>query len=447
MGTAIIKTTPNFYVFALIAALLTSLCLSVFPQNGVFSLADASSPLPVEGLEFADGSIAPEYSPLLIWYNWIDVSGTQVIYYSIYTPPNYSYPVPIANLVGQHFLLADGTQVFIASALSELEVYRDLNGDGIPQADFTSGQSEILYYMYTNMSDSFSMTPVQKVMQGSIPHYQWSFTYENVHGYLQNATARLGVAASLIFSHLRLRYDFSVNGNVSNLKTSFDIGKVTSFDILDSSQFTLEGLSLALLYATATYTSKPYSTFVDGEEYNSTAGEESPVDIAQIQVSGVQAYDFVFGGNYTLNRGENNETHQANIETYEAKAEAVTLSSLSITIRINPIKGMGFFRDQLNLADLFGGSWQDFNMDYESSSLIYRICFSAWDGLQIQHDPVYIGYLLNTSENSQISEFPTILVVSVLTVVLAVSLILLVVVRRCRRLANQQWLSTFDHCQ
>jgi hypothetical protein len=435
-----IKGTVRFSVFPLIAVLFASLCFTAFPQTSKINLANAVSTLPVDGMEYADGSITPENSPLLIWYNWVDVSGTQVIYYAIYTTPDYNYPVPIANLVGQHFRLADGTQVFIASALSELEVYRDLNGDGIPQANFTSGESEILYYMYTNMSDSFSMTPVQKVVQDSVPHYQWSFTYENVHGYLQNAAARIGVAASLIFSHIALSYDFSVNGNVSNLKTSFDIGKVTNLNILDSSEFSLDGLSLALLYATATYTSKAYSTYVDGQEYNSTTTADSAVeaDLAQVQVSGVKAYDFVFGGNYTLNRGETNETHQANIETYEAKAEAAALSSISTTIRINPIKGMGFFRDQLNLVNLFGGSWQDFNMNYETSSLIYRICFPAWDGMQTQHDPVYVGYMLSSTENSQAIEFPTIIVLSGLAVVIVVLLILVVVVRKRLRPAGQE---------
>ena len=427
-----IKGDRRFSIFALITTLLVSLCFAAFPQVAVFNVAKAISTLPVEGMEYADGSITPENSPLLLWYNWIDVSGTQVVYYAIYTTPDYNYPVPIANLVGQHFRLADGTQVFIASALSELEVYRDLNGDGIPQADFNTGDSEILYNMYTNMSESFSMTPIQKVMQDSVPHYQWSFTYENVQGYLQNAAARIGVAAALILSHITLSYDFSVNGNVSNLKTNFDIGEVTSLNILDSSQLSLDGLSLALLYATATYTSKPYSTYVNGQAYNSTTTEDSAVDaeLAQVQVGGVQAYDFVFGGNYTLNRGESNETHQANIETYEAKAEAAALSSISTTIRVNPIKGMGFFRDQLNLADLFGGSWQAFNMNYESSSLIYRVCFPVWDGLQIQHDPVYVGYILSNTENTQSPEFPTIIIISVLIIVIATILIIGIMAKR-----------------
>jgi parallel beta-helix repeat protein len=361
--------------------------------------------LPFNGVEYTNGTIIPEHSPLLIWYDWVNISGTQVINYAIYTTSDYNYPVPIANLLGQHFRIADDTQVFIASALSELEVYRHPSDNDL-QTNNTSGDREILYYMYTNMSESYSMTPIEKVIEDQIPHYRWSFTYENAYGYLQNATARVGVVASLILSHITLSYDFSVNGNVSNLKTNFDIGKVTSLTIHDNSQFSLEGLSLALLYATATFTSKPYTTYVDGEEFNSATADNSIVDaeLAQVEVGDAQTYEFVFGGNYTLNRGETNETAQANIETYEAKAEAVALSSVSPIIRVSPVRGMDFFRDQLNLAEFFGGSWQDFNIDYESSSLIYRICFPVWDGMQVELDPVYIGYILSSTENA---DFPT----------------------------------------
>jgi len=428
------KSNVRFSVLALIAALLVTSCFAVAPEPpSMIGLAEAPSTLPVNGVEYTNGTVVPENSPLLIWYDWVSVSGTQVINFAIYATPGYGFPVPVANLLGQHFLMADGTQVFIASALSELEVYRDVNGDGVPQANANSGDSEIAYYMYVNMSDSYSMTPVQKAMEGPNPHYRWSFTYENAHGYLQNASYRVGVVASLVFSHITLSYDFSVNGNVSNLKTSFDIGPITSLVIHDSSQFSLEGLSLALLYATATYTSKPYVTYVDGEEFNSATEENSTfnAELAQVEVDGAKAYDFVFGGNYTLNRGETNQTHQANIETYEARAEAAAFSDVLPLIRVNPVKGMEFFRDQLQLEALFGGSWQVFNMDYQSSSLIYRICFPVWDGMQIQHDPVYVGYILSElPENIQPWDFPTVIVLSALVIMISTLLIITIIVRR-----------------
>ena len=98
---------------------------------------------------------------------------------------------------------------------------------------------------------------------------------------------------------------------------------------------------------------------------------------------------------------------------------------------------MSFFRDQLDLADLFGGSWQDFNMNYETSSLIYRICFPAWDGMQIQHDPVYVGYILGTTENSQVSEFPTLLVLSGAAAIVIALLALFVVVKKRKSAVKQ----------
>jgi hypothetical protein len=404
-----IRGSVRFSVFTLVAASLISLCLTASPQVSMFNHVGAVSVYPFEGIEYTNGTIIPENSPLLVWYDWVNVSGTQVINYAIYTTPDYGYPVPIANLVGQHFRLEDGSQVFVASALSGLEVYKDLNGDGIPQADFVSGNSEVLYFMYTNMSDAYSMTPVLKTAENGRTHYRWSFTYENAHGYLQNATTRLGVYAALVFSHLTFSYDFSLNGNISNLKTSFDIGKITDIIVLDKSEFSLDGLSLALLYATATYTSKPFTTYVDGDPYNSTTAENPTTQAAdaQINVNDTKAYEFIFGGNYTLNRGASNETQQALIETYEAKAEAVTLQGIPIPIRTETVPGMSFFRDQLNLADLFGGSWQAFDLNYESSSLNYRICFPVWDGMQIEHDPVYVAYLLSSETGPTPTESPT----------------------------------------
>ncbi|MBT0159131.1 hypothetical protein G4O51_04020 [Candidatus Bathyarchaeota archaeon A05DMB-2] len=37
-----------------------------------------------------------------------------------------NHPTSTVNFVGQRFLLADGTEVFVASAFFEMEVYRDL---------------------------------------------------------------------------------------------------------------------------------------------------------------------------------------------------------------------------------------------------------------------------------------------------------------------------------
>jgi hypothetical protein len=190
--------------------------------------------------------MASEIPPLSIWYDWVNVSGTQVINYVLYGAAGSSAPTPIANFVMQHLQLADGTQVLVASALDRMEVYKDVNGTGVPEANFTSGESDILYNMYMNMSDSYGVIPIQKTVESGVPHYLWGFTYVNVYAYLQDVTVGYGVTAKLILDHISVSYDFSLDGNVSSLKTSFDIGKVTSMDVLDSSQLSLDGLSLTL---------------------------------------------------------------------------------------------------------------------------------------------------------------------------------------------------------
>jgi hypothetical protein len=411
---------------AFIMALLLSFLVGVEYCGTVQASTDingsASSILTPADSEYANGTLVPDYAPFKVWYDWVNVSGTQVIYYAAYTTPDYPFPVPIANIIGQHFSLADGTQVFIASALSELEVYRDLNGDGIPQENTDSAENEILYYIYSNMSQSYSVTPIQKTTTDSVPHYQWSFSYQNAYGYLQNANARVGVIARMLFDHLTLSYDFRVDGNVSNLKTSFDVGKVTNLEILDSSQFSsFEGLSLALLYATATYTSTSYSTLVNGQLYDSsTADSAVGAEVAEVKVEEVKAYDFIFGGSYTLNSDEGGESYEANVETYQAEAQAVPMAGLPV-IYGPTVRSISFFRDQLDLANLFGGSWPRVNSNYESSSLIYRICFPVWSGRQIEHDPTFVGYIFT---NQEIPELPITLVIIAIVIATSLALIL-----------------------
>jgi len=423
----------HLFVSTIIALLLTAMIFALCPQSGPLNLVSASSAIPQADMEYANGTLTSNNAPFNVWYNWVNTSNTQVVYYAAYTTPDYPFPVPIANIIGQHFTLADGTQVFIASALSELEVYRDLNGDGIP-----SGENEVLYYIYSNMSQGYSMTPIQKTTIDSVPHYQWSFSYQNAYAYLQNAQARVGVIARMFFEHLTLSYDFSVDGNVSDLKTSFDIGKVTSLEVLEPSEFSsFDGLSLSLLYATATYTSKPYSTAVNGQPFDSsTADSAMEANVAEVKVEDVKAYDFLFGGNYILYRDDSAESHEANIETYEAQAQAVPISGLPM-IYGPTVRSIGFFADYLNLANLFGGSWPSVSSNYESSSLIYRICFPVWDGMQIEHDPTFLGYIFNNQEiqnNQETPETPTITLI-IIPIIIAISLALLFHRKRKRKMS------------
>ena len=201
--------TAQLFALTAIALLLSAMVLTLSPASGQLNLVSESITIPQTDQEYKR---TPPNNALQSLVQ-LDEHFKHTIL-TEYTTPEYTFPVPIANIIGQHFSLEDGTQIFIASALSELEVYHDLNGDGIPQTSTGSDENEILYYIYSNMSESYSMTPIQKTTIDAVPHYQWSFTYQNAYAYLQNAQARVGVVARMFFEHLTLNYDFSVNGNV-----------------------------------------------------------------------------------------------------------------------------------------------------------------------------------------------------------------------------------------
>lgn len=420
------KRSVRLIVSLAIGLLIVSLCFAEFPQMGFLTVAKASPTLTFTGSEYSNGTITPPNSPLKIWYTWINVSGTQIVNYAMYTPPNYPYPVPIASLIGQHLQLADGSDVFVASALDGMEVYRNSNGGGIPD----SAGNQILYFMYSNMSDSYQITPIEQVSVGGVNHYRWGYTYEGVYAYLQDASTHLGVAVTFKLDHLTLSYDFSVNGNTSDLKTGFDIGAVSDIHALDQngaadSGFSFDGLSLSLLYASETYASAPYSTYVNGQPYNSTTTTDPTInaDNARVGVADVAAYDFIFGGNYTLGQTAG---------TQDAKAEVAAPSSLPFTVYGSTVQGIGFFNDELNLNELFGGSWPALNIQYSACALVYRICFPTWGGQQITYDPLYVGYMSGGSAitTSPVPEFPA--TAASIAVVLVAGAALFFVVKRKR---------------
>lgn len=107
----------QLFALTTIALLLSAIVLALSSAaSGQFNPVNASSTIPLSDQEYANGTLVSNNAPFKVWYMWVNVSNTQVLYYAAYTTPDYPFPVPIANIVGQHFILEDGTQIFIASA-------------------------------------------------------------------------------------------------------------------------------------------------------------------------------------------------------------------------------------------------------------------------------------------------------------------------------------------
>jgi len=173
------------YVSAfLVGLLITSIIFSasLLSTNVTVSAQTVSSQGYIDtNAEYANGSIPIPPTGVWIWYAWVNTSETQVICYALFSD---TYNSPIVSFLGQHFKVENGTDVFVGTTLALIEVYDDTNGDGIPQANFTSGESEIIYHLGVNSSVNYQITPIQKVMEGEITHYMWGFKHETIDGFL-----------------------------------------------------------------------------------------------------------------------------------------------------------------------------------------------------------------------------------------------------------------------
>lgn len=405
--------------------LFSSLPILLFPL-----LLVSPNPVSVEGdiyhstsaiitnSEYSNGSIPGEL--LDLWYVWINTSESQLVYYVLTSD---EVNPPIKNFLGQHFQVEEDTEVFVGNTLLLIEVYNDTNGDGIPHADFTSGESEIAYYLEVNSSVGYEITPIQKTVTDEIPHYKWGFRYDTIDGFLQYANESEGTGAMVMIDYLGFNYDFYVEKNISYLKTSFDIGSITNIEPLwGEPPISLENLGLSLLFSTVTSSAKSYTAYVNGEPYNSTttAHPATLTNGGEIAVEITKAYEFLFGENYNITRDES-------VETYEVTSEAAATTSVPKGAQSRLDWTLRCFEDHLDLSELFpsaAGISGKLNLDYNVSTLLYRICFPVWEGLPIKHDPTYVAYLFS---NIVIPEFLSFLI---LPLFMTTTLLTVIIYRR-----------------
>jgi len=334
--------------------------------------------------EYCYGYMGSPFPGLDLWFTWVNTSGTQIIFLAF---DSHIQNPPVVTFFGQHYYTENNTQVFVGNTLTSMEVYNDTNGNGVPDADFTTGTSEIVYYFLVNSSARFELTPIEKSLKDGVPHYTWGIRYDTIDGFLilEDQTP----AARVMLDYLAFSYDFYTQNNVSYLKTNFDIGKPSEIAPFPNVNATLDGLSLSLLYGTIVITSKPYVTLVKGNPYNSTTAPASvePTQSGEIRIEDIKAYEFIFGQNYTLFRDSQQEIH-------ESQSAAVANRSVSGCARISVEWLLSKLEDAL--SDLFpriSNMQAAINLDYNVSSFLYRVCYPEWDGFRIRHDPTYLAYL------------------------------------------------------
>ncbi len=382
----VIRMKKKILTVITLGLLLTSLASAGFvwrtpPAMGASSSDDETVNT---GAEYSNATIGSPIEGLAIWYVWINTNSTQVIYLAYVSS---TVPPPVLTFFGQHYVTGNGTEVFVGNTLTAMEVYNDTNRNGIPDVDLSNGTSELLYNFAVNSSQSFVITPVQKTLIDGDIHYTWGLRYNTIDGFL--LTENQATGANVLLDYLASSYDFYVKNNASYLKTSFEIGKILNVTSSSDLNFTLEGLSLSLLYGTSVIASNTYTTVVNGEPYNSTTTQSSaiPTQSGEIRIEDAKAYECVFGQNYTLSRDSENAT-------YPSKSAAVSDHSVPGGVYRSVESALSFFENVLSgVFPKISSVLTTINLDYGFSSFLYRVCYPRWDGYALEHDPTYIAYV------------------------------------------------------
>jgi hypothetical protein len=334
--------------------------------------------------EFSDGTIGSLSDPLVAWYVWINTSGVQIIYLACLS---YVEPPPIITFFGEHYWTENGTEMFVGNTLTAIEVYNDTNGNGLPDMNADNDTSELRYFYGVNCSQSFVMTPLEKTVMDGVPHYRWGLRYDTVDGFLLNESQAPCSRVSL--DYLGSSFDFYMQDNVSYLKTNFEMGKILNLTPISGGRATLDGLSLSLLYGTTVVASRPYSAIVNGEPYNSTTTQNlvEPIESGEIRVGDANAFQCVFGQNYTLFRDSQEVvcSSQSGAVSYQSVFEGA-YRSVEFALSFMEQLVSGLFPKISSLPVIV-------NLDYSVSPLLYRVCYPQWSGYALEHDPTYIAYL------------------------------------------------------
>jgi len=355
--------------------------------------------------EMSSGFINGSYG-LQLWYVWLNTSGTHVLFLAMYSG---ALPSPINYFIGQHYFTANGTEVFVGNRLLGFEVYEDLNGNSILDADFTNWFDrkidETRYFFLLNASVTADFTPPSRSVVGDYTHYLWEIRYGQVQGnfveignftggYIGNPETEgmlpsyFGSLVSSTLDSLNLSYDYWVENETAYLKTGLSLGTFSKVEIPgpypQPTTLNFTDDSFSTLYTTSVLSMKPYEILP--ENATNTGETAVPVNATNIQVENKEAFRLVFGENYTLN---------GNSTQYRSSAGVYPASSLPGDV----IVSTNYFRVDAEdtFKSYFGATSpslaENVTLSVGRSSLIYRVCYPTWSNRSFTHDPLFIAYL------------------------------------------------------
>ena len=377
----------------------------------------------------------------LAWSTWVNANGTHTIFLALHST---QYPSPVSAFVGESYNTSSGSRVFVANAIMAIEVYNDTDGNGILDANYATGQTELLYTIVMNASQTFQPTTVTKTSVDGVSHYRWGVTYGSIQAILVKYSAGIvgspyggGLPASYAnIDHFTFSYDYSVVRNATFLKTSYEIGNVTLVSPT-SPGVTLKGLSLSLLHFTFAVSSGGYAVRLNGSstDFDSqTSQTSSGINVAQVIVPGSLAYEFRFSDNCTL---LTNPPVSLRAVYEAAAANSLPSGAFQGQGALDLIRVQDYVRAALpSIAGLPSSS----DLNYTTSKLIYRISYPTWGGIGIKHDPTYVGYYVPNilTISTSVPWDPMIIVYLAVAVAVVAAIIAFLAIDRTRKTRTVQ---------
>jgi hypothetical protein len=285
---------PRLVVVVLTSFLLVTICLPAFPAGAGSGASGIDT-----SQAYASGFISGSQGA---WYTWVNVQGVKLVFLALYSPV---YNSPVFTFVGQEYNSSSGNPVFVGNSLMLMEVFNDTNHNGILNANYTSGHSELKFTVIMNSSQSFTSTPVSENSSDGVSNFHWGIDYRGIDAFLiipdnQSSGYEGGTSASKVaLDHFAVSYDYSITNSTARLESKYDIGNFTlvpnTGDQSGNRTVNLNGLSLALFFSTETISPKSYSV-----KTTALGSSGSLLSNAKVLIENSTAFEFLFNDNYTL---------------------------------------------------------------------------------------------------------------------------------------------------
>ncbi len=316
------------------------------------------------------------------------------------------------QLFGMHYTSNYGHEVFIGALLACLFAFNDTNGNGVPDPGAPDNE-EFLYvlpYGYAELgSPDVPIVEPIKVEELGPGHYRFGMCYRNLWARIvvggDNIVAFVLTFIAPIFeakfSELNITYDIQFNDTTGEVTTQtfYTIGQVQQLYVLGEA-VDPEDWPISVGVGAAHYVTVFTSRYtVEKDETHNVATGIDELEEATINVEGHRAFSIGTRGTYDLiNETETPwETVESDKDAYnvilEARLADLALVAWQLGFSSDIFCTFGYAMSS-HIQEKYD-SPEDLQKtgisDFYGQDLWYAVSFPEFQGLRVEHDPVYIA--------------------------------------------------------